>query len=65
MEHGEQKRTNNPRENANPVSIATFWWSLDLFRKGYSKILEMEDLYQPLKVDESASLGTRLERQVT
>jgi ATP-binding cassette, subfamily C (CFTR/MRP), member 4 len=52
----------NPRENANIFSILTFWWTIDLFRTGYQKVLELNDLFKPLKVDESTSLGDRLEK---
>jgi ATP-binding cassette, subfamily C (CFTR/MRP), member 4 len=52
----------NPRENANIFSILTFWWTIDLFKTGYRKVLELNDLFKPLKVDESASLGDRLEK---
>lgn len=63
MEAGdEQKRSENPREKANIFSILTFWWTIDLFRKGYSKVLELEDLFKPLEVDKSEVLGTRLEK---
>ncbi|CAO1406085.1 unnamed protein product [Diamesa tonsa] len=63
MEAGdEQKRSENPREKANIFSILTFWWTIDLFRKGYSKVLELEDLFKPLEIDKSEVLGTRLEK---
>ncbi|CAO1401294.1 unnamed protein product [Diamesa serratosioi] len=63
MEAGdEQKRSENPREKANIFSILTFWWTIDIFRKGYSKVLELEDLFKPLEVDKSEVLGTRLEK---
>jgi ATP-binding cassette, subfamily C (CFTR/MRP), member 4 len=52
----------NPRENANILSILTFWWTIDLFKTGYRKVLEFSDLFKPLKVDESESLGDRLEK---
>lgn len=61
MEQNEQKNAENPREKAGIVSILTFWYALDLFRKGYHKVLEIDDLFRPLKVDESGSLGDRLE----
>lgn len=32
-----------------------------MFKKGYSKILATDDLYDPLKTDRSALLGDRLE----
>jgi ATP-binding cassette subfamily C (CFTR/MRP) protein 4 len=64
MEQSEQKVTDNPRDKASFPSILTFFWTIPLFRKGYSKVLEIEDLYRPRKVDESSGLGDRLERQV-
>lgn len=36
-------------------------WTIDLFKKGYSKVLGVEDLYEPLKTDKSNVLGDRLE----
>lgn len=62
MEQSEQKSADNPRENANIFSVLTFWYTLDLFKKGYSKVLEPDDLFRPLKVDESGTLGDRLEK---
>lgn len=52
----------NPRDKANIFSVLTFWWTLDIFKIGYRKILELEDLYKPIKVDHSELLGDRLER---
>lgn len=65
MEQNEQKSSVNPRENANILSILTFWYTIDLFKKGYSKVLEISDLFKPLVADDSATLGDRLERLVT
>ena len=58
----DQKNAENPREKANFLSIITFFWTIDLFKKGYKKDLEVEDLYKPLKCDESEKLGDRLEK---
>lgn len=33
-----------------------------MFKKGYKKALEFEDLYSPLKEDQSQLLGDKLER---
>jgi ATP-binding cassette subfamily C (CFTR/MRP) protein 4 len=62
MEQNDQKVSDNPREKANFLSIITFFWTIPFFKKGYSKVLELEDLYKPLKSDESANLGDRLEK---
>ncbi|XP_020296904.1 multidrug resistance-associated protein 4-like isoform X2 [Pseudomyrmex gracilis] len=52
----------NPREKANVVSILLWWWTINLFKTGYRKNLEIEDLYDPLKTDRSNVLGDRLEK---
>ncbi|EZA62696.1 putative multidrug resistance-associated protein, partial [Ooceraea biroi] len=38
-------------------------WTLSLFKTGYKKVLEVEDLFDPLKVDRSTLLGDRLEKR--
>ncbi|XP_058061172.1 ATP-binding cassette sub-family C member 4-like [Anopheles bellator] len=63
MEAVTRKLSPNPRQNANFVSVLTFWWTIDLFRKGYSKVLELQDLFRPLDVDRSDVLGDRLEKK--
>ncbi|KAK9869558.1 hypothetical protein WA026_003311 [Henosepilachna vigintioctopunctata] len=51
----------NPREGASPLSILFFKFTLPMFKKGYSKALDVDDLYNPLSVDRSRYLGDRLE----
>ncbi|XP_034193261.2 ATP-binding cassette subfamily C member 4 [Osmia lignaria lignaria] len=51
----------NPKENANLVNKLFFWWTKELFWKGFHKQLTLSDLYRPLRVDESERLGNRLE----
>ncbi|XP_050078062.1 ATP-binding cassette sub-family C member 4-like [Anopheles maculipalpis] len=63
MEAITRKLPPNPRQNASIVSTLTFWWTIDLFRKGYSKVLELQDLFRPLDVDRSDVLGDRLEKK--
>ncbi|XP_001604413.2 multidrug resistance-associated protein 4 isoform X1 [Nasonia vitripennis] len=53
----------NPRENANTFSVLFWWWTVGLFKKGYSKVLGPEDLYDPVSTDRSAVLGDRLEKR--
>lgn len=60
-QQSEGKAAENPREKANFLSVITFFWTLDLFKKGYSKELEIDDLYKPLECDDSKRLGDRLE----
>lgn len=61
MESTRRKLPPNPRENANFLSVLFFVWTLPLFKKGYAKVLELEDIFQPLTSDRSESLGNRLE----
>lgn len=61
MESATRKLPPNPRENANVLSVLFFVWTLPLFKKGYAKVLELEDIFQPLISDRSESLGNRLE----
>ncbi|CAH0558003.1 unnamed protein product [Brassicogethes aeneus] len=53
----------NPRDKANPLSILFFSYTIGIFKKGYRKDLEAEDLYNPLKSDKSTILGDRLEKK--
>ncbi|XP_046746905.1 ATP-binding cassette sub-family C member 4-like [Diprion similis] len=53
----------NPKETANILNWLCFGWTLPIFRKGYKRDLQIEDLYDPLKSNESESLGDRLERE--
>ena len=43
----------NPRETANFISIAFFWWMNPLLALGFKKDLELEDLYAARHEDES------------
>ncbi|XP_017883367.1 probable multidrug resistance-associated protein lethal(2)03659 [Ceratina calcarata] len=60
MDKSQRKEKKNPRQNANPISILTFWWILKLFVRGYKKELQEDDLYSPLRVDRSNYLGERI-----
>lgn len=62
MESTRKKLPKNPRENSNIFSVLLFTWTLPVFKKGYSKILELDDIFQPLICDKSESLGERLEK---
>ena len=72
------KQKKNPRETANIFSIRLFWylniffckemntfphrWMNSLMGSGYKKQLELEDLFEPRKKDESDYLGSKLEK---
>lgn len=62
MESTKRKFAQNPRENANIFSVLLFYWTIPIFKKGYRKILELEDIFQPLNVDRSEELGDRLDK---
>lgn len=54
----------NPRAKANFVSVLTFWWTIKLFKLGYKKVFEFNDLFKPLDYHRSEVLGDRLEKYV-
>lgn len=62
MESSRRVLSVNPREKSNIFSIITFAWTIPLFKKGYSKTLELGDVFQPLKCDRSELLSERLEK---
>lgn len=61
MESSRRTLPENPRENSNLLSILTFAWTVPIFQKGYTKVLEFQDFYRPMNCDRSDSLGERLE----
>ncbi|XP_066582134.1 probable multidrug resistance-associated protein lethal(2)03659 isoform X2 [Prorops nasuta] len=61
MDSSKKKSKPNPREKASFVSVLLWWWTISLFKTGYRKILGVEDLFDPLKDDQSSLLGDRLE----
>ncbi|EDW02798.1 probable multidrug resistance-associated protein lethal(2)03659 [Drosophila grimshawi] len=50
----------SPRENANFISAACFWYTMPTFLKGRKKMLGTEDLYKALKEHKSETLGNDL-----
>lgn len=52
----------NPREKSSILSILTFTWTLTLFKKGYSKILQLDDIFSVCECDRSEELSERLEK---
>ncbi|KAK9737635.1 ABC transporter transmembrane region [Popillia japonica] len=48
-------------ENANPISIITFLYTLPTFWKGFKRDLEETDLYQTLNEHKSSYLGDKIE----
>lgn len=62
MESTKQKFQPNPRDNTNFLSTIFFIWIIPFFKKGYTKVLQMDDMFRPLKCDHSDLLGDRLEQ---
>lgn len=63
MDQSDQQLKKNPAENVNIISKLTFFWTIGIFRRGHQKKpFNVEDLYKPLKNDESSKLGDRLEK---
>ncbi|EDV59380.2 uncharacterized protein Dere_GG23434 [Drosophila erecta] len=50
----------NPRERSNFLSTLCFWYTIPIFRKGYKKTLDSNDLYRPLEEQKSDTLGNKL-----
>lgn len=61
MESTQYKLPPNPCDNANFLSKIIFAWTVPFFKKGYAKVLQLEDMFQPMTCDKSESLGNRLE----
>lgn len=62
MDFTKERLNPNPREKATPFGLLFFTYTIGMFRKGYSKTFEVDDLYNPIKSDRSKILGDRLER---
>ncbi|XP_046623147.1 ATP-binding cassette subfamily C member 4-like isoform X4 [Neodiprion virginianus] len=64
MESTEERRDRkNLEERSNIFSRLIFGWTLPIFWKGARHNLTLQDLYDPLKSDESERLGNRLESE--
>lgn len=64
MEAGKRKLQSNPRQSASVLSILFFSWTIPFFKRSYSKVLDPNDISEPLPIDSSTQLGDRLERYV-
>nr|CAD7398178.1 unnamed protein product [Timema poppensis] len=62
MESVKRKIQQNPREHTNLISVLFFWWTVDLFKKGFKQDLSQDDLFEPLSKDKSQHLGDKLEK---
>lgn len=62
MESTQRKLPPNPGENLNCISKIFMTWTVAFFKKGYEKILKLDDIFQPLISDKSQTLGDRLEQ---
>ena len=62
METGERKLQPNPRKTASVISILFFGWTIPFFKRSYKKVLDPNDVSEALVIDQSSTLGDRLER---
>ncbi|XP_061829600.2 ATP-binding cassette sub-family C member 4 [Nerophis lumbriciformis] len=62
MEKERKDGRTNPAGSANFISKIFFWWLNPLFRTGYKRRLEEEDMYPVLAEDSSEILGQDLQR---
>ncbi|XP_057667980.1 probable multidrug resistance-associated protein lethal(2)03659 isoform X2 [Diorhabda carinulata] len=58
----QKERPPCPRENANPLSAVTFFYSLKVFHKGRKTELTEDDLSKPLPEHKSSYLGEKISR---
>ncbi|XP_026807199.1 probable multidrug resistance-associated protein lethal(2)03659 isoform X1 [Rhopalosiphum maidis] len=58
-----EERPSHPRAKANIFEILTFGWTLNLFKTGRKRDLEVNDLYTTLNDHSSATLGNELEKK--
>ncbi|XP_044266668.1 probable multidrug resistance-associated protein lethal(2)03659 isoform X2 [Tribolium madens] len=56
------KRQPNPKETTNIISLLSFFYIIKLFKKGYTKGIESDDLYEVLQNCRSKELGDLLEK---
>uniref|UniRef100_A0A1B6EFU5 Cystic fibrosis transmembrane conductance regulator n=1 Tax=Clastoptera arizonana TaxID=38151 RepID=A0A1B6EFU5_9HEMI len=57
-----RKRERNPEESANLLSVLTVSWILKVFLKNRKQELKEDDLYEPLKGQESSYVGDEIEK---
>lgn len=62
MDSVNRKFQENPRNSSNFVSNLFFSWTIPIFKRTYYKILDANDVSEPLTQDRSNVLGDRLER---
>ncbi|XP_051908218.1 multidrug resistance-associated protein 4 isoform X1 [Hippocampus zosterae] len=62
MENVKKDTKTNPAASANLLSKLIFWWLNPLFRAGYKRKLEEDDIYPVLEEDSSEMLGQQLQR---
>lgn len=62
MQSSQRTLPENPRESSTFLSNLTFAWTVPLFKRGYSKVLELSDIFRTLNCDRSNLLGDKLEQ---
>jgi hypothetical protein len=64
MEESRRHLLPNPLASASMASQAVWWWVLDIFKKGYKKDLDLNDLYEVMEEDKTDYVTQRLEKLV-
>ncbi len=62
MDFKEYSLPQNPRAKANPFSKLLFLWMFPLFKKGYKKELQEQDLSDILDEDRTDHVGEKMQR---
>ncbi|XP_070538062.1 ATP-binding cassette sub-family C member 4-like isoform X3 [Ptychodera flava] len=63
MDEFKKEAQKNPIQTANIISKLFYWWLNPLFKHGYSRALEVKDMYKTLPEDSAEKLSDDLERQ--
>lgn len=64
MDFSEKTSRANPFAKANAISKLFFVWLLPLFRQGFRRDLNLDDIYDTLPADVSQPLGDQLEKYI-
>ncbi|XP_023933062.1 multidrug resistance-associated protein 4-like isoform X4 [Lingula anatina] len=63
MDEGTKHVNTNPLQKANWLSKLFFWWINPLFKVGYKRNLEVEDMYNVVHDDSADYLSNRLQKE--
>ncbi|KAF2890768.1 hypothetical protein ILUMI_15405 [Ignelater luminosus] len=58
-----EKREKNPREDANWISLVTFFFAMKMFRKAFYRDFHQEEIYETLEKLKAEKVGEKLEKE--